>query len=330
MRRALAGASVVALILAMAVLWWLPDLPKLLASYWALRGGATPQGQPGPGSVTPAFYDGLVVLQRLAMPHSKLSTCMNYGWAGSRAPKELAAMLDNDERFCLQLYDAVARAGVFGSFDGATQDSVGSAQGGLLQGRDVVEVGCGRGGGAAFLYAHHQPRSFRGIDASTEQIREAHRRLEGRVGTLQFHVGSADTLPITNTSADMVINVESMHTYRHPKRFLREVFRVLRPGGIFVLADAVYTSRRMQPAFIAESGFTKVLHIRINDGVARAISASTFYSNLLSKIPPWVYALLGPHFKSMMEKFSALPNGTVHRAFAQGHLAYELGVYHRH
>lgn len=49
--------------------------------------------------------------------------------------------------------------------------------------------------------------------------------------------GRAERLPIRDASVDILLNVESSHLYADMDAFLREVFRVLKPGGYFCWAD---------------------------------------------------------------------------------------------
>ncbi len=49
--------------------------------------------------------------------------------------------------------------------------------------------------------------------------------------------GKAQKLPLANDSCDLVINVESSHRYENFGKFLSEVHRVLRNGGLLLFAD---------------------------------------------------------------------------------------------
>jgi ubiquinone/menaquinone biosynthesis C-methylase UbiE len=49
--------------------------------------------------------------------------------------------------------------------------------------------------------------------------------------------GSAETLPHTDCSVDAVMTTLSFHHWSDKAAALREVFRVLRPGGLFALTD---------------------------------------------------------------------------------------------
>lgn len=146
-------------------------------------------------------------------------TFMNWGYIDldSQASRlELDPTLEG-ERYSVQLYHHVASA-----VD--------------LKGKDVLEVGSGRGGGAAYIQRYLQPRSVTGVDFSANAVdfcQETH-AVEG----LTFIAGDAESLPFDNHSFDVVINVESSHTYGSMETFLEEVTRVLRPNGYFLFADA--------------------------------------------------------------------------------------------
>lgn len=104
-----------------------------------------------------------------------------------------------------------------------------------LTGRDVLEVGSGRGGGSSYLARYHAPRSVVGVDFSRRAVglsRSLH-----RVPGLSFAWGDAERLPFGDGSFDAVVNVESSHCYTSMAAFLGEVRRVLRRGGHFLFAD---------------------------------------------------------------------------------------------
>jgi ubiquinone/menaquinone biosynthesis C-methylase UbiE len=141
-------------------------------------------------------------------------TFMNYGYHAD-PPLALAAE-EEDDRSCIQLYDAVA-SGV------------------SLGGREVLEVGCGRGGGAAFVARHHVPERMVAIDRSPRAVAFCRHRF--KVPGLSFEVGDAERLPFGDATFDMVLNVESSHCYGRLGDFFKEVRRVLRPDGRFLYAD---------------------------------------------------------------------------------------------
>jgi fatty-acid O-methyltransferase len=108
-------------------------------------------------------------------------------------------------------------------------------QAGELAGKRVVEVGCGHGGGASYLTRALGPASYVGLDVNRAGIEFCRRRHQ--LPGLEFVQGDALNLPFPRESFDALINIESSHCYPDFDRFLGEVGRVLRPGGVFLHAD---------------------------------------------------------------------------------------------
>jgi SAM-dependent methyltransferase len=189
------------------------------------------------------------------------TTFVNYGFAG---PEETSAGED-DSHFGLALYAAIAGA----------RD---------IAGKDVLEVGCGRGEGSASVFERFQPRSLVGLDLARAAVKHARRR-HGRPG-LSFLAGDAESLPFPDASFDVVLNVESSHCYPHMSSFLKEVRRVLRPGGLFLYADFRPTTPAPAGAVakddiselhrqLVEAGLKTEEEQDITSEVLRALSLST-------------------------------------------------------
>jgi SAM-dependent methyltransferase len=172
---------------------------------------------------------------------------MNYGYAPLSA--ELAGS-DEPEKYCLQLY----------------RQLLGGAD---LRGRKVVEVSCGRGGGAAHVAATYQPASYLGIDISERNLGLARQRFS-HVPSLTFQQGNAEALPLPDESCDALLNVEASHLYDNPARFFAETFRVLRKGGMFFHVDLAWKDKD-PPAMIAAAGFEIVAVEDITQNVVQAL-----------------------------------------------------------
>jgi ubiquinone/menaquinone biosynthesis C-methylase UbiE len=145
-------------------------------------------------------------------------TFMNFGYQDSNPAIEPLPLFQADEpdRSAIQLYHHA-----LGAVD--------------LRDRDVLEMGCGRGGGCWYLSRYFEPRSVTGLDLSQKVIALCCHRYAGT--SLSFRQGDAEAMPFADRAFDVVINVESSHCYLSMQRAMSEVFRVLRVGGHFVFAD---------------------------------------------------------------------------------------------
>jgi len=180
-------------------------------------------------------------------------TLLNYGYAYLDVKVQPLRLAEEDEpnRYPLQLYDCVASA-----VD--------------LRGRDVLEVGSGRGGGASFVKRYLGARTMTGVDYSEKAVAfcQQHYRVDG----LRFVHGDAENLPLEDGQFDAVINIESSHCYGVMARFLAEVRRVLRPGSHLLWADYRQAKRAGDlKADMAAAGFAVVSEEVISPNVLQAM-----------------------------------------------------------
>jgi SAM-dependent methyltransferase len=236
---------------------------------------------------------------------------MNYGYAPPACAETDAngGGSPDGDRFGLQLYAAVA-----GGWD--------------LAGKDVLEVGCGRGGGAAFVFETVRPRSMTGLDLARRAIDRC-RRHYARPG-LEFVAGDAENLPFADGAFDAVLSVESSHCYANPSRFWSEAHRVLRPGGRLLLADLRNTSPTPGTASalfanddvgglreqLAAAGFRILEEEDITANIVRALQLDTPARK--ARIEGRVPKFLQPHTLA----FAAVEGSAMYQAFAESQLTY--------
>lgn len=222
---------------------------------------------------------------------------MNFGYAEEN--ESLALKLEpQDEpfRYPIQLY-----AHVVSAID--------------VRGKDVLEVGCGRGGGGSFLVRYREPRFFTGVDLSESAMEWCRQHLP--FPNARWLQGRADALPVPDASVDVVVNVEASHCYPSMVGSLSEVTRALRPGGYFAFCDMRRTEgvATLDRSF-DESGLKRLEHRVITPQVLRALDRVSPEREL--RIASRVPRLLRPAFRG----FVAVKDTPLYNMLATGKMTY--------
>ena len=233
-------------------------------------------------------------------------TFMNYGYRYPRmanvgdAVGPSLAPTDEPDRSCIQLYHVVAGAVPLG-------------------GREVLEVGSGRGGGASYVARYLEPRRYVGIDLSPRAVALCRTRFD--VPGLSFEVGDAERLPFGDASFDVVLNVESSHCYGHLPAFLGEVRRVLRPRGSFLYADFRPADElEAWRATLAAAGFELRSERNLTPGVVAALDADDAAKRAHNA------SLVGRALTGVFREFAALRGSELYGLFRSGACQYRAFV----
>lgn len=183
-----------------------------------------------------------------------------------------------------------------------------------LAGARLLEIGSGRGGGAAWLARRPGVAGVVGVDLSPATVARARRLHQGAAG-LAFRTGDAEALPFPAASFDAVVNIESSHCYGSMPRFLAEVARVLRPGGWFSWADL--RSPDMIPALdaaFAAAGLETLAERDLTEGVLAALAAMEAQKRQ-------VIDRYGP-LRPLLAQFAGLEGSMIRRRLASGDVRY--------
>lgn len=227
---------------------------------------------------------------------AEVCSCMNYGYASTSqsAGPPLECLQDAPERFSLQLYNYVTSAVE-------------------VRNQDVLEIGCGRGGGANFIKKQLGPKQLVAIDFSLPA------KLPGRNSEERIHFveGDADALPIGDQQFDVVINIESSHCYRSIEAFVHQVKRVLRPHGHFLYADFCQADRfaRLRD-LLCQSGMRIVKEDDITGNVLAALEHDSERRSALIK--QYVSHSLSRSFR----EFVGIPDSRIFNDFKNRHKIY--------
>lgn len=106
----------------------------------------------------------------------------------------------------------------------------------------VLDVGCGGGAALKRLSGRIDSGKLYGIDYSEVSV-EASKELNKadiESGKMEIHQGSVSKMPFEDNLFDAIITVESYYFWPDLEEDMREVFRVLKEGGTFMLIAEMY------------------------------------------------------------------------------------------
>jgi SAM-dependent methyltransferase len=183
-----------------------------------------------------------------------------------------------------------------------------------LKDRQILDVGCGRGGTIFVIKQFFDPKSVQGIDLSPNAITSC--RANHRYSNVRFDEGDAEMLPFDREQFDVATNVESSHSYPNLGAFYSEVFRVLAPGGCFLYTDVFPKDTIAEYlAMLKLAGFTMEVERDITanvllscDEVARARVAAYDVGN----------------DSELMNNFLATPGSQVYEDMRTGRWSYRI------
>lgn len=101
-----------------------------------------------------------------------------------------------------------------------------------MTGQAAIELGCGTGYWSAWM--HRRGAVATGIDISAEQLATARRLAETHGQDIEFLEADAENLPFADGSFDFALSEYGAAIWCEPDKWLREAWRVLRPGGRLV------------------------------------------------------------------------------------------------
>jgi ubiquinone/menaquinone biosynthesis C-methylase UbiE len=105
----------------------------------------------------------------------------------------------------------------------------------IFGGMTVLDIACGAGYGSDFMLASGAETVI-GVDISEEAV--AYCREKYPKKSLQFKVGNVDNIPLRERCIDVAVSFETIEHVEEEEqtKFLKEIKRVLKPDGVFIIS----------------------------------------------------------------------------------------------
>ena len=138
----------------------------------------------------------------------------------------------------------------------------------VAPGDTILDVGCGGGMTVARLAEMAREGNVHGIDYSEESVAAATRTNQAAIaaGRVSIQHGTVSRLPFPDATFDLVTAVETHYYWPDLNADMREVLRVLKPGGALVMVAEAYKGgkydrllRRLET--LAERGIMQYAHL---------------------------------------------------------------------
>ena len=124
-----------------------------------------------------------------------------------------------------------------------------------IQKQDIIlDIGCGGGRTVSKLAAHATGGKVYGLDYSQASVAVAKgtNRSWIEMGRVEIHDGSVSQLPFPANTFDLVTAVETHLWWPDLPADMREVSRVLKPGGMLIIIAEIYKGANTKTAKLAE------------------------------------------------------------------------------
>lgn len=127
----------------------------------------------------------------------------------------------------------------------------------------LLELGMGNGGLVPDWLARYPGLSYTGVDFSPLMVEQALAINAEAVtaGWARFLLGEAHALPVESAAFDAVFTANTIYFWPDPQAVLREFCRVLKPGGVLLMA--LRSEETMKALPFTEHGFTRYSRARL-------------------------------------------------------------------
>ena len=131
----------------------------------------------------------------------------------------------------------------------------------------ILDVGCGGGRTVQKLAAITTEGKVYGIDFSEESVTVSRQTNEQwiEMGRVEIQHGSVSHLPFSDNMFDLVTAVETHFFWPDLPADMREVLRVLKPGGTLIIIAETYKGGKYDKVLQKASGLLHFAHLNVNE-----------------------------------------------------------------
>jgi ubiquinone/menaquinone biosynthesis C-methylase UbiE len=142
-------------------------------------------------------------------------------------------------------------------------------------GPHILEVGVGTGKNFTFYPAGAQ---ITAIDFSPKMLAQAQRKRDRKQLAVELTLMDAESICYADNSFDTVVASFVFCSVPHPRKALKELYRVLKPGGQLLLLEHVLSSNRIMAAIMnfVNPLFVRMFGANINRQTIKNVQACPF------------------------------------------------------
>lgn len=146
----------------------------------------------------------------------------------------------------------------------------------------ILDVGCGGGRTVSKLAAMATQGKVYGVDYSEESVAATKKTNAGSIeaGRVDVRHGSVSQLPFSEGMFDLVTAVETHFWWPNLAADMREVFRVVKPGGALVVVAEVYKGANTMASKLAEKYASRTGMTLLSVDEHRALFEDAGYSDV--------------------------------------------------
>jgi ubiquinone/menaquinone biosynthesis C-methylase UbiE len=122
----------------------------------------------------------------------------------------------------------------------------------ISAGNSILELGHGNAGHVEFIFEQAENLKYYGLEMSGLMFQEARRINRNFVSQKQafFSLYDGNIIPFQDAFFDKIFTVNTIYFWQNPEKLLSEIYRILKPKGIFCITFA-------EESFMKQLPFTK-------------------------------------------------------------------------